>query len=680
MTALDKNPLLRTEFAVAFDSIEAAHVEPAITELIKRAGAALVAIEDESENRSYDNTPHRLEQATEWLEVASTVVGHLESVASTPELRTAYNEVRPTISEFFAGIPLRTKLYEALKTYADSEDAKQLSGARKRFLEKTLIDFRRHGAELDDTGKARLTTLSRKLAELTSRFSQNVVDATAEFELLITDEAELSGLPDSAIAAAAQGAKQKKQKGWRFTLQAPSLIPLITYMASSEIREKVYRASNARASRGKLANPPLIAKIIELRKEQARLLGYADFADFVLEDRMAKTGHAARDFVEELTGKSHAAFQKESAELADFRRELEGAAAPAIKSWDVPYYAEKRRRALFDFDEEQLRPYFVVDRVIEGLFRTARELYGVDITENTELPRWHSDVRCYDIKEADGTFLASFYADLFPRDEKRGGAWMNAFITGAWGAQPSPHLALICANVTPPVGDAAATLTHNEVTTLFHEFGHLLHHCLSRVTVRSLAGTNVAWDFVELPSQIMENWCWQREALDTFARHQETGEAIPEELFVKMTAARTYREASAMMRQLGFASVDMKLHVEYDSTRDGDLLAYCRQAMEQYAPVRFEADYAMIAGFSHLFSSAVGYAAGYYSYKWAEVLDADAFTRFQKEGIFSREVGQQFREAILERGDGAEPMDLYIAFMGRKPSLDALLERSGLAS
>jgi oligopeptidase A len=396
---------------------------------------------------------------------------------------------------------------------------------------------------------------------------------------------------------------------------------------------------------------------------------------------MAKTGARARAFVSDLTERSRTAFEAERAALQAFRVRLEGPGAPALMPWDVAFYAEKQRQALYDFDEEALRPYFKLENCVEGLFETARRLYGVSIERNPRLPTWHPDVTAYDLRDEDGVFLASFYADFFPREEKRGGAWMNGLMTGVRSAAThSPHLGLVCANVTPPVAGKPALLTHQEVTTLFHEFGHLMHHCLSRVDVRSLSGTNVAWDFVELPSQIMENWCWERVALDTFARHYETGATIPEELFAKMVRARNHREATAMMRQLGFAAVDLALHVDYDEQRDGDALAYARDVMQRYAPAPFPQNYAMIASFTHLFASAIGYAAGYYSYKWAEVLDADAFTRFRKSGVFSREVGSEFRAKILERGDSDDPMELYRAFMGREPSLDALLERSGLTT
>lgn len=675
------NPLLSLGIHIPFPEIRADHVVPAVTQLIQRASRELEAIEQDPGPRTYENTLGRMEQATEALEVAMTVVGHIESVASTPDLRVAHNAARPEANAFFASIPLRPALWNALRAYAETPDAKSLTGARARLLKKTLDDFKRHGADLDDTGKKRLEAISRELAELTSRFSQNVLDSTAEWQLLVTDDSKLAGLPESAVAAAKESARKKGQPGFRFTLQAPSYIPLATYLDDREIRERAYRGYNERAATGTLDNGPLISRILELRREQATLLGYASFADLVLDDRMAKTGKRAREFVVDLTARTREAFERETAELATFRQSLEGPTAARLEPWDVAYYAEKQRKALYDFDEEELRPYFSLDRVVAGLFETAERLYGIHVRENRDLPTWHADVRGYDFLDENGVFLASFYADFFPREEKRGGAWMNGLITGVHTKESSrPHLALICANVTPPLGDRPSLLTHQEVTTLFHEFGHLLHHCLSRVEVRSLGGTNVAWDFVELPSQIMENWCWERPALDLFARHFETGEPIPHALFEKMQRARTYREASDMMRQLGFAATDLALHVDYRPDTDGDPVSYSRRMMQPYAPAPFPDGYAMIASFTHLFSSPVGYAAAYYSYKWAEVLDADAFTRFHDAGVFDRATGTEFRARILERGDSEDPMVLYQSFMGREPSLDALLKRAGLST
>jgi oligopeptidase A len=395
---------------------------------------------------------------------------------------------------------------------------------------------------------------------------------------------------------------------------------------------------------------------------------------------MAHSGERAFEFLEDLKRKSERRFQEENRELAEFRRSLEGPGAADLEPWDVAYYAEKQRAALYDFDEEALRPYFPLEQVVAGLFELVNRLYGVRVSELGGASGWDAQVRFYHLYDADDTLLGGFYTDWYPRENKRGGAWMDALVTG--GPAPDgflPHAGLICGNLTPPAGGKPALLTHREVETIFHEFGHLLHHLLSRVEIRSLAGTNVAWDFVELPSQIMENWCWERPALDLFARHWETGEPIPEDLFRKMNRARTFRAANAQMRQLGFGFADLSLHIRYQPERDGDPVLYTRRILQDFSPAPLPPYHAMIAGFTHLFSSPVGYGSGYYSYKWAEVLDADAFTRFREHGIFSREVGTEFRSNILSRGDSDDPAQLYRQFMGREPDPTALLRRSGLA-
>ena len=672
------NPLFDIGFEVPFHEIRAEHVVPAIEALLADAKRRIDEIAASTAARTYENTLATLEDATEPLELAVTIVDHLESVCSEPALREAHNKVQPEVGAFFASIPLHEKLWTALKELAATDAARKLTGVRRRFLDKTVDDFKRHGADLPVAGKQRLEAISRELTELTNKFSQNLLDSTAEWELIVEDEAGLAGLPASAREQARASAEKKGKSGHRFTLQAPSVIAVMTYLDDASIREQVYRAYNSRAVDEARDNRPLINRILELRREKAALLGYRDFADLTLHDRMAKTGDVAARFVVDLETKTRAAFEREKRELVEFRRELEGPRAPELAAWDVGYYAEKQRKALFDFDEEELRPYFPADRVLRGLFETTERLYGIRVEEDATMPRWHDDVRCYRITE-NGTLLGAFYADLYPRDEKRGGAWMNGLITGGPdGNRFKPHLGLICSNITPPVGGKPALLTHDEVSTLFHEFGHLLHHMLSRVEVRSLGGTHVAWDFVELPSQIMENWCWEREALDLFARHYETGETIPAALFEKMRRARTYREGSAMMRQLSFAALDLKLHREYRAERDGDVIAYSNAVLTRYATTPLPSGYAFLTSFGHLFASPTGYAAGYYSYKWAEVLDADAFTRFQREGVFNADTGRAFRDSILARGDSEEPMDLYKRFMGREPSVDPLLARAGL--
>jgi oligopeptidase A len=395
---------------------------------------------------------------------------------------------------------------------------------------------------------------------------------------------------------------------------------------------------------------------------------------------MAHSGEQALHFLEDLKGKTERRFREENRELQEFRRSLEGSEATGLMPWDIGYYAEKQRAALYDFDEEALRPYFPMERVVAGMFDLVQRLYGITVQEEPGVPAWDPAVHYYNVRDASGIFLGGFYADWYPRENKRGGAWMDSLITGGpMGPEFRPHLGLICGNLTPPIGGKPALLTHRDVETIFHEFGHLLHHLLSRVETRSLAGTNVAWDFVELPSQIMENWCWEREALDLFACHWETGEPIPGDLFAKMKRARTFRAANAQMRQLGFGFIDLNIHVRYDPKRDGDPVEYSRKMLQEFSPAPLPEDHAMLAAFTHLFASPVGYGAGYYSYKWAEVLEADAFTRFRDGGIFSREIGSAFREKILSKGDSEDPAELYRHFMGRDPDPNALLQRSGLA-
>ena len=482
------------------------------------------------------------------------------------------------------------------------------------------------------------------------------------------------------MEAARESAQSKQREGWRFTLQAPSYIAAMTYLDDASIREQLYRAYNTRASSGQFDNTENASRVLELRHLKANLLGYRDYSDLVLEDRMAKTGQRAQAFLEQLKEKTTASFEREKEQLRDFRRELEGPGAPQLESWDVGFYSEKLRKARFDFNEEDLRPYFPLENVIKGLFELTHRLYGIRIVEDQEVPVWDPKTNHYKILDDTGAMLGAFYADWYPRENKRGGAWMDSFITGRPGKEAfEPHHGLICGNLNPPTGGKPALLTHNDVETVFHEFGHLMHHCLSRVPIKSLAGTNVAWDFVELPSQIMQNWCWEREALDLFAHHWETGEPIPDDLYGKMKRARTFRAASAQMRQLGFGFVDLALHRSYKPSSDGSILDYSKRIIEKFSPAPLPPGYTMITAFTHLFADPVGYAAGYYSYKWSEVLDADAFTRFSAEGVFNRQAGMDFREKILAKGNSEDPEELYRAFMGREPDMNPLLERLGLS-
>jgi oligopeptidase A len=678
--ASETNPLLIPRFRIHFDQIRAEHVQPAATELLQDARTRLEAIAAAPGERTFDNTMQALDEMTEPLDYAMGVVRHLESVATYPELRAVFNAVQPEVSAFYSGIPLHEGLWNSLKKFSTTAEGGRLTGARRRFLVKTMDAFRRHGAELDAAGKKRLEAIDVELTQLTTKFSENVLDSTNAFELVITEEDKLAGLPPSALESARESAKRKEREGWRFTLQAPDYIAVMTYLDDASIRQGIYEAYSVRATEGAHDNRKIVARVLELRREKANLLGFGNFADLVLEDRMAHTGSRALQFLEDLKSKTERRFREENAELLAFRRSIEGADAPELAPWDVGYYAEKQRAALYSFDEEALRPYFPLENVVSGLWNLVNRLYGIRVTEELNVPVWDAQVKFYNIHDENGAFLGGFYADWYPRENKRGGAWMDALITGGpLGEEFKPHLGLICGNLTPPVGGKPALLTHREVETIFHEFGHLLHHLLSRVEIRSLAGANVAWDFVELPSQIMENWCWEREALDLFARHWETGELVPDDLFQKMKRARTFRAANGQMRQVGFAFIDLLLHIRYSPERDGDAVEYARRLLQDFSPAPLPPNHAFIAAFTHLFSSPVGYGAGYYSYKWAEVLDADAFTRFRDKGIFSREVGTEFRSNILSKGDSEDPAELYRRFMGREPDPSALLVRSGLA-
>ena len=668
------NPLLDQGFQIPFDVIRAEHIVPAVRAELEASRKRMTEIEAVTAP-TFANTFGAFDHMTAGLERAMSIAGHLESVATTPEIREAYSAVQPEVSAFTSSVYLSAPLYRSLRAFAETSECRALTGAKKRFVDTTLADFRRAGAELDTAGKERLAAIDVELTTISLKFSQNVLDATNSFEILIEDRARLTGLPESALSAARESAENKKKSGYRFTLQAPSYVAVMTYADDAALREQMYRAFNARATAGDHDNRPILARMLELRREKAKLLGFETFADLAVDDRMAKTGRAARAFVRDLEKKTRPFFERENTELDAFRRELEGANAKPLAPWDVTYYAEKLRRARFDFDEEALRPYFSLTRVLEGLFAIASRLYGVRIEAWKDAPTWHESVQAFRMKDGERD-LGAFYVDVFPRESKRDGAWMQGLVSGV--GESGRHLGLFAANVTPPVGGKPALLTHREVETMFHEFGHLMHHMLSKTELRSQAGTNVAWDFVELPSQIMENWTWDREALDLFARHYETSETIPDALFAKMQKARTFRAANMQMRQLGFAEVDLSLHMDFEPARDGNVIAYARAIAARFSHIAPPDDYAMIASFGHLFSSPVGYAGGYYSYKWAEVLDADAFSRFSREGVLSAEVGAAFRERVLSRGSSQDPKELFVGFMGREPDPEALFARSGL--
>lgn len=669
----DISPFMKLSHPLPFHQFSAEDIVPNITQLLNEARHELQKIES-VKDVNYENVLSALDRLGENLESALTVYSQLKSLLGTPEIRQAMQEVQPQVSSFYATIPFSQPLYQKLKQISASEEANQLSPPQKRYLSETLLSFQRNGAEVDEASKQRLEWIESRLAEVTMNFAKNVVEETDAFEWVTSNKEDLKGLPASALASAAHSAKSKGKDGWRFTLQGPSYISMMTYCDNRSLREHFYKAHSTRASTGEKNNEPLIHEILSLRQEKASLLGYNDVSDLYLASRMVKNGSNAKSFVDDLVERTKIFAEREHRELQDFAQQSLGW-TKQIEAWDLAYLSEKLKKETCGFDQEQIKPYLEVNSVMTGMFEIVERLYQVKVVPIAHISKWHEDVMTFALIEKDKE-IGIFYADLFPREGKQGGAWMCPLL---YKSEEQPHVGLICANFTPPV-DGRSLITHREVETLFHEFGHLLHHLLTTVKINAQAGTNVAWDFVELPSQIMENWCWEKEALNLFAKHYETEELIPNDLFEQLKNTQTFRMATGQMRQLCFADIDLILHRHYNRDKDGPVLAFAQQEMQKLNPTSLFDDYAMIAGFTHLFASSTGYAAGYYSYKWAEVLDADAFTRFKKEGLFSPLVGQAFRELILSKGDSEDPSILFERFMGRPPSSEALFQRLGLQS
>ncbi|MFT3782477.1 MAG: M3 family metallopeptidase [Nibricoccus sp.] len=683
------NPFLDTAFEIRWSELKPELMVPAIEQALADAQKAIDAIAArELKTVTYENTFLALEHSTELLTQAWGKVTHLQSVADSPAIREAHNALLPKVSAFYAAIPLNNELWQRLKAFSEIPQAQTLSGIHRRFFEETMADFRQQGADLDEEKQARLQALQSELAQVTEKYSEHVLDATNAWQMVIDDEARLAGLPDHAKAAARRSAESKKigsteKPAWRFTLHMPSQEPLMTYAEDESLRREMWQAAISVGAKGPHDNTPLVPRILALRAEKAALLGRSHFADLTLERRMAKSAARAEAFLDDLQQRASKAFAKECRELEEFKAQQTGLPIGPLAPWELGYWSEKLRKARYDFDEEQLRPYFPMKRVVRGMFELAQRVFGLEIIERAAgaVDVWHPEVKFFDLYNNQHRHLGSFYTDWHPRESKRGGAWMNYLITGGPRSDGTraPHLGLICGNLTPPVGNDDALLTHREVETIFHEFGHLLHHLLGEVEIKSLNGVNVAWDFVELPSQIMENWCWERESLDLFARHHQTEAPIPEAIFKKMIAAKNFRSACATMRQLAFAKMDLVLHTRTaEFASESDVEPKVRATIASSLVPTQPPSPTIVKRFNHIFADPVGYAAGYYSYKWAEVLDADAFTRFKREGIFNAKTGAEFVEKILSRGNSVEASELYRAFMGRDPDLTALLERSGL--
>ncbi len=669
------NPLLSTDHRIPFDRIRTSHFVPAVRAALAWAADELEELKRQGNGLTYDSVLGRLERIVEWPSRVFGLVGHLNGLMNSPESRAAHNEVQPEYTAFMSSLQTDAELWSVVKRYAQTKDAQELDPLRRRDLEKTVEEFRRAGADLPDAERREVDAVRVELARLSTQFSENVLDSTNAFEIIVTDAEAVAGLPHGVLrrAAADAAGRGHPDGAYRFTLQAPSYMPVMKHAENRELRRQMYEGFYSLATEGEHDNRPILRDILAKRRELANRLGYADYADLVLEDRMVGDGGRAVAFEAELAERTRPYFEVERGQIERFAKEELGLGE--LRPWDLSFVLERMRAAHFDFDDEALRPYFPLDRVLAGLFELVERLFGVRVVEVEGVPTWHESVKVYDIHHEDGTYLGAAYADWFPRESKRAGAWMRGLATGGpTGPSFEPHVGSVAANFTPPEGDGQPLLTHDEVTTVFHEFGHLLHHVMSRVELRSRSGLAGPWDFIELPSQIMENWCWEKEALDLFARHHETGATIPDDLFERLKASRTYLEATQQMRQLSFGTADLAMHVDYDPRSGEDPLEVAQAATE---PLSLGPEFTMVRrmpSFTHIFAG--GYAAGYYSYKWSEVLDADAFSRFKAEGIFNPDTGRDFARCILSAGDSAEADELFRCFMGRGPDVGALILRN----
>lgn len=676
---MSQNPLLQTstllDQAIPFNDIKVEHYLPALEQAIIEAKKNVEAIKNEKET-SFANSILALEQASEKVDRISNIYFNLFSAEANEEHQALAQKISPVLSAFASDVSLDSAVFQKIKFVYDNREKLNLKGEDLRLTEKMYKDFSRNGALLDATKKDELRQLDQELSVLSPQFSENVLKATNAFEMWIETEADLAGLPDGAKEAAAIAAEAKGNKGqWLFTLQAPSLIPFLTYSSQRHLREKIWRANSGKAFGGEFDNREVIKKIITLKAKRAQLLGFKNYADYVLEERMAKNTTTVFDFLTKLLEPSKKAAERDLKEVKEFRKQLEG--ADDIKPWDFAFYSEKLKEQKYSFNEEELRPYFKLENVVDGVCEHTRRLFGLTFKPVTNVPTYHPDVKTFEVySEKNNDYIGLFYMDFFPRETKKGGAWMTNYREqGMWSNQVKrPHVSIVC-NFTKPTNTKPSLLTYDEVRTLFHEFGHALHGLLSQCRYKSLAGTNVYWDFVELPSQIMENWTEEKESLDLFAKHYETGATIPADLVAKIKKASLFQSGWMSLRQVSFGWLDMKWYTT-DPATITDVDQFETTAMDVTRLLPKEVGTNMSCSFGHIFGG--GYAAGYYSYKWAEVLDADAFEYFKEKGLYNQEVATKFKDSILSRGGTAHPMDLYKEFRGREPDPNSLLKRSGL--
>jgi len=677
------NPLLDSEGLPPFSRIRAEHVEPAVDVILADNRQRIRELLEATDHYTWDNLLRPLEDLNDRLERAWSPVRHLNAVMNSAPLREAYNACLPKLSDYATELAQDEALYKAVRSIHDGGAFETLTTAQRKAVDNALRDFRLGGVALEPEAKARFKAISQELSALSARFEENLLDATNAWSKHVTDTAALAGVPDSALRVTRQAAEAKGLDGYLLTLDFPVYFAVMAYADDRALRREIYEAFNTRASdtgphAGRWDNSEVMERILALRNEQARLLGFDNYAELSLEPKMASSTQEVMDFLQRLAKRAKPAAEEEFRTLQAHARDIDG--LEALQAWDVAYYSEKLRRERHRLSAEDLRPYFPADRVLAGLFQVVERLYGIRIAERKDVDTWHPDVQFFEIRDAGDHLRGQFYTDVYARGQKRGGAWMD--VCRMRRADPdgmqTPVAYLTC-NFTPPTGGEVAQLTHDEVQTLFHEFGHGLHHMLTRVDVPAVSGINgVSWDAVELPSQFLENWCWEREALDLFAAHVKTGEPLPEELYQRMIAARNFQSAMQMLRQLEFSLFDFRLHLEYDPARGARVMELLREVREAVAVVPQPAFNRFPHGFGHIFAG--GYAAGYYSYKWAEVLSADAFSRFEEEGVFNPETGRSFLENILEKGGSEDAMDLFVAFRGRRPSIEPLLRHSGLAA
>ena len=669
------NPLLQEFDHAPFSKIENEHFKPAIMKAIEMAREEINAIASNADEATFPNTIETLEFSGEKLDRVTSIFFNLNSAETNEEIQQIAQEVSPLLSEFRNDIILNKALFEKVKSVYNKKDQLDLNTEQKTLLDRKYKAFSRNGANLPIEKQNELRDIDKKLSKLSLDFGQNVLAETNKFELHLTDENDLKGLPESFKEEAAQVAASKEKEGWIFTLEYPSYLPFMKYAENRELRKKMALAFGSKGFHcDELDNQENVLQIAKLRYQRAKLLGYKTHAHFVLEERMAETPEKVNSFLDEILEKAKPAAEREFKELENFAKDLDG--IDQLQKWDAAFYSEKLKQKLFNLDDEKLKPYFKLENVIDGVFTVAQKLYGLSFKEVFDVDKYHEDVKTYQVLDENNKEMALFYADFHPRPGKRDGAWMTGYKSQYKkdGEEERPHISIVC-NFTKPSKKQPSLLTFNEVTTLFHEFGHALHGMMADTEYPSLSGANVYWDFVELPSQLLENWCYEKEALQLFAKHYETGEVIPMELVQKIKESANFQEGMATVRQLSFGMLDLSWH-GVDPSAITDVKKNEDQAFERTKLFPNVAENCMSTAFSHIVQG--GYSAGYYSYKWAEVLDADTFEYFQQNGIFSREVANKFKTNILSQGGTDHPMTLYKKFRGKEPKPDALLKRAGL--